>query len=92
MMFSLSAIITFLIVLGVLVFAHEFGHFIVARMCGVQVQTFSLGFGPKIIARKYGATEYCLSAIPLGGYVRLLGDDPKEEVGPEERGRSFLAQ
>ncbi|HLG21508.1 MAG TPA: RIP metalloprotease RseP [Candidatus Manganitrophaceae bacterium] len=91
-MFSLSAIITFLIVLGVLVFAHEFGHFIVARMCGVQVQTFSLGFGPKIIARKYGATEYCLSAIPLGGYVRLLGDDPKEEVGSEERGRSFLAQ
>ena len=91
-MFSLSAIVTFLVVLGVLVFVHEFGHYIVARMCGVQVQTFSLGFGPKIVSKKWGPTEYCLSIIPLGGYVRLLGDDPKEEVTPEERGRSFLAQ
>lgn len=91
-MFSLSAIVTFLIVLGVLVFVHEFGHYIVARLCGVQVQTFSLGFGPRLFARKWGPTEYCISAIPLGGYVRLLGDDPKEEISPEERDRSFLAQ
>lgn len=91
-MFSLSAIITFLIVLGVLVFVHEFGHFIVARFCGVQVQTFSLGFGPKILSRKYGETEYCLSIIPLGGYVKLTGDDPNEEVRPEDKERSFLAQ
>lgn len=91
-MFSLSAIITFLVVLGVLVFVHEFGHYIVARMCGVQVQTFSLGFGPKILSQKWGPTEYCLSVIPLGGYVRLLGDDPKEDVLPEEKERSFLAQ
>lgn len=91
-MFSLSAIVTFLIVLGVLVFVHEFGHYIVARMCGVQVQTFSLGFGPKIFSRRWGPTEYCLSVIPLGGYVRLLGDDPKEEIAPEERDRSFLSQ
>lgn len=91
-MFSLSAIVTFLIVLGVLVFVHEFGHYIVARLCGVQVQTFSLGFGPKIFSRRLGPTEYCLSVIPLGGYVRLLGDDPKEEISPEERDRSFLTQ
>ncbi|TAK08468.1 MAG: RIP metalloprotease RseP [Candidatus Manganitrophaceae bacterium] len=91
-MFSLSAIVTFLIVLGVLVFVHEFGHYIVARFCGVQVQTFSLGFGPKIFSRRWGPTEYCLSIIPLGGYVRLLGDDPKEEISPDERDRSFLTQ
>lgn len=91
-MFGLSSIITFLVVLGVLVFVHEFGHYIVARMCGVQVQTFSLGFGPRLLSKKVGPTEYCLSVIPLGGYVRLLGDDPKEEVSPEEQGRSFLAQ
>ncbi len=91
-MFSLSAIVTFLIVLGVLVFVHEFGHYIVARLCGVQVQTFSLGFGPRLFSRKWGPTEYCVSIIPLGGYVRLLGDDPKEEISPEERGRSFLTQ
>lgn len=91
-MFSLSAIVTFLIVLGVLVFVHEFGHYIVARLCGVQVQTFSLGFGPRLFSRKWGPTEYCVSIIPLGGYVRLLGDDPKEEISPEERDRSFLAQ
>lgn len=91
-MFSLSAIVTFLIVLGVLVFVHEFGHYIVARFCGVQVQTFSLGFGPRLFSRKWGPTEYCISIIPLGGYVRLLGDDPKEEISPEERDRSFLTQ
>jgi regulator of sigma E protease len=91
-MFSLSSIVTFLIVLGVLVFVHEFGHYFVARLCGVQVQTFSLGFGPRLFSRKWGPTEYCVSIIPLGGYVRLLGDDPKEEVSPEERDRSFLAQ
>ncbi|MDC4226456.1 MAG: RIP metalloprotease RseP [Candidatus Manganitrophus sp.] len=91
-MFSLSAIVTFLIVLGVLVFVHEFGHYIVARFCGVQVQTFSLGFGPRLFSRKWGPTEYCVSIIPLGGYVRLLGDDPKEEISPEERDRSFLTQ
>lgn len=91
-MFSLSAIVTFLIVLGVLVFVHEFGHYIIARLCGVQVQTFSLGFGPRLFSRKWGPTEYCVSIIPLGGYVRLLGDDPKEEISPEEQDRSFLTQ
>ncbi len=91
-MFSLSGIVTFLVVLGVLVLIHEFGHYIVARYCGVQVQTFSIGFGPKIISKKWGPTEYCLSAIPLGGYVRMLGDDPGETVSPEEKDRSFLEQ
>ncbi|MFQ5588112.1 MAG: RIP metalloprotease RseP [Nitrospiria bacterium] len=91
-MFSASTVLTFIIVLGVLVGIHEFGHFIVARMCGVQVQTFSLGFGPKIASKKVGPTEYCLSIIPLGGYVRMLGDDPNEEIPDDEKDRSFLTQ
>lgn len=91
-MFSVSSILTFLVVLGVLVLVHEFGHFIVARMCGVQVETFSLGFGPKILSKKVGATEYCLSVVPLGGFVRMLGDDPNEEIPEEEKDRSFLTQ
>lgn len=91
-MFSASSVFTFIIVLGVLVAVHEFGHYIVARMCGVQVETFSLGFGPKIASKKIGPTEYCLSIIPLGGYVRMLGDDPNEEIPEEQRARSFLAQ
>ncbi|MFQ5580328.1 MAG: RIP metalloprotease RseP [Nitrospiria bacterium] len=91
-MFSLTSIVSFVLVLGILVFVHEFGHYIIARWCGVQVETFSLGFGPKIFSRQWGPTEYCVSAIPLGGFVRLLGDDPNEEVAPEDAARSFLAQ
>jgi len=90
--FSATSALTFIVVLGVLVAVHEFGHYIVARMCGVQVETFSLGFGPKIASKKVGPTEYCLSIIPLGGYVRMLGDDPNEEIPEEERARSFLSQ
>ncbi len=88
----LSTAAIFLLVLGVLVFFHEFGHFIVARFCGVQVLTFSLGFGPKLWARTWGGTEYCLSVVPLGGYVRMLGDDPTEEIAPENQEQSFLTQ
>lgn len=85
-------ILPLIVVLGVLVFFHEFGHFIVARICGVGVLTFSLGFGRKLISRKWGETEYCVSVLPLGGYVRLLGDDPNEEISPENLHRSFLKQ
>ncbi len=79
----------FLVVLGVLVTFHEFGHFIVARWAGVKVLKFSLGFGPKVISRQVGDTEYLLSAIPLGGYVKMFGEDIGETVSPEERKRSF---
>ncbi|MBI3598268.1 MAG: site-2 protease family protein, partial [Nitrospirae bacterium] len=61
-----TATITFLLVLGALILFHEFGHFSVARLCGVGVQTFSLGFGPKLLTKKWGETEYCLCAFPLG--------------------------
>ena len=66
-------ILAFLFVLGVLIFVHELGHFLMARRIGVRVLTFSLGFGPKLINVKRGDTEYCISAIPLGGYVKMAG-------------------
>ena len=68
----------FLFVLGVLVFVHELGHFLLARWNGVRVLTFSLGFGPKLLKLTRGGTEYCISAIPLGGYVKMAGETPDE--------------
>jgi len=68
------------LVLGALIFVHELGHFLVAKRAGVRVLKFSLGFGPKIIGFTRGGTEYLLSAIPLGGYVKMHGEDPTEEV------------
>jgi regulator of sigma E protease len=85
-------VIAFLVVLGILIFIHEFGHFIVAKLAGVKVLKFSLGFGPKLIGRRMGETDYMISALPLGGYVRLLGDDPKEEVDEQDQDRAFLRQ
>jgi regulator of sigma E protease len=79
----------FLIVLGVLVAFHELGHFLAARWVGVRVLKFSLGFGPKIFGRKMGETEYLVSAIPLGGYVKLFGEDETEATTQEDRARSF---
>jgi regulator of sigma E protease len=73
-----------ILVLGALIFVHELGHFLVAKRAGVKVLKFSLGFGPKIIGFTRGGTEYLLSAIPLGGYVKMLGEDPQEEVADPE--------
>lgn len=80
---------SFLILLGPLVFVHEFGHFIFAKLFMVRVDVFSMGFGPKIFKRKWGETEYALSVIPLGGYVKLYGQDPTEPVEPHLRGRAL---
>src|SRR5450755_3300266 len=68
----------FILVLGVLVLVHEWGHFIVARMFGVRVDVFSIGFGPRLFGFKRGATDWRVSAIPLGGYVRMAGQDISE--------------
>jgi regulator of sigma E protease len=76
---SLRTPAAFLFVLGVLVFVHEFGHFLVARWHGVRVITFSLGFGPKLLKVQRGDTEYCISAVPLGGYVKLAGETVEED-------------
>lgn len=85
-------LISFVVLLGILIFVHEFGHFIVARLSGVGVLKFSLGFGPKIFGKKIGETEYVLSWIPLGGYVKLLGEAGGEELPPEDEKRSFYKQ
>ena len=71
-------ILAFLFVLGVLIFVHELGHFLAARRHGVRVLTFSLGFGPKILKVTRGDTEYCISAVPLGGYVKMAGENPED--------------
>ena len=84
-----TSLISFVIVLGVLIFFHELGHFLVARFFGVGVEKFSLGFGPKILGRKIGLTEYRLSAIPLGGYVKMMGDEPDADVEPADIPFSF---
>lgn len=77
------------VVLGVLIFVHELGHFLLAKRLGVGVLKFSLGFGPKLIGKKIGGTEYVISALPLGGYVKMIGEAADEEVSPEDMDRSF---
>lgn len=75
-------IFAFIIVLGVLIFFHELGHFLVARFFGVGVEKFSLGFGPRLVGRTVGRTDYRLSLIPLGGYVKMVGEEPDAEIDP----------
>ena len=74
----MTTILAFIFVLGVLIFVHELGHFLMARRIGVRVLTFSLGFGPKLLSVRRGDTEYCVSAIPLGGYVKMAGENPED--------------
>lgn len=75
--------------LGLLIVFHEFGHFLFAKLSGVGVLTFSVGFGPKIWVKKVGETEYALSAFPLGGYVKMVGEDPDEQVSAQDMEKSF---
>lgn len=84
-------------ILGILVFVHELGHFTVAKLAGVKVLKFSLGFGPRLLSRQWGETEYMICAIPLGGYVLMLGEGGAiegegPEPTPEDEGRSFAAK
>jgi regulator of sigma E protease len=81
-----------LLLLGVLVFVHEFGHFIVAKALNVKVLRFSIGFGPRIFGFTKGETEYRVAWLPLGGYVKMAGELPQDELSPEEATRGFLAQ
>ena len=82
LIFALSVVL----VLGGLIFFHELGHFLAARAFGMGVSTFSLGFGPKLVRKVWGKTEYCLSAIPLGGYVSLVGQEEEDAI-PEGFGK-----
>lgn len=85
-------IIWAVVLFGLLIFFHELGHFILAKLVGVKVMKFSLGFGPKIIGRKIGETEYLISAIPLGGYVKPLGEEIGEKLEEEDKPRAFNYQ
>ena len=89
----MTTIVAFVVVLGVLILVHEFGHFIVARLSGVGVERFSIGFGPVLWRYQGPQTEYCLSAFPLGGYVKMMGDDenPLEggKTGDVDPARAF---
>ena len=89
----LFSIIAFIVLVGVLVAIHEYGHFLAAKLCNVKVLRYSIGFGKVLISRKRGQdqTEYCLSAIPLGGYVQLL-DERSEDVPEEQQHRAFNRQ
>ena len=82
-------IVGIVLLLGVLVFIHEFGHFYIAKLCGMKVETFSIGMGHKILKFKRGETEYALSWLPFGGYVKILGQDPREEIPAKDKHRSF---
>jgi regulator of sigma E protease len=86
----LTTVLATLVVLGVLIFVHELGHFLTAKLLNVRVEIFSLGFPPKLLSRQVGETDYRISVVPLGGYVKLLGENPNDEVPPELLPRSFL--
>jgi regulator of sigma E protease len=73
-----TTLLAFVFVLGVLIFVHELGHFMAAKRLGVRVLKFSLGFGPRVVGFRRGDTDYCLSAIPLGGFVKMAGENPDE--------------
>lgn len=88
----IHAVVSALIGLGILIIIHELGHFLLAKKTGVGVLTFSIGFGPKLLGRKIGETEYLVSAFPLGGYVKMVGEDPEEEVQATDIERSFSHQ
>jgi regulator of sigma E protease len=85
----MTTFISFIIVLGVLIFIHELGHFVVAKLSGVGVEKFSLGFGPKLLSVKKGETEYRISILPLGGYVKMVGESPDEDVSETDFKKSF---
>ncbi len=84
----LAAIVLF----GLIIFVHELGHFLSAKLVRVKVLKFSIGFGPKLIGKKYGDTEYLISSIPFGGYVKMLGESSEDDIQEEEKKYSFSSQ
>ncbi len=88
-MYVLQNLHWFILLLGALVFFHELGHFLVAKACGVKVLKFSLGFGPRLFGFVRGETEYLISILPLGGYVKMLGDTPGGDIQPIDAPRAF---
>jgi regulator of sigma E protease len=87
----MNTFFAFILVLGPLIFVHEFGHFVFAKLFGVRVLKFSLGFGPKVVSKVWGETEYVISALPLGGYVKMFGENPDEQDVPDSEKRVAFA-
>lgn len=86
----MNTMFSFILVLGALIFVHEFGHFLFAKLFGVRVLKFSLGFGPKLFGKTIGETEYVVSAFPLGGFVKMFGENPDEQsLGAADKASSF---
>jgi RIP metalloprotease RseP len=79
-------ILLFILVIGILTFIHELGHFVVAKLVKANVEEFSLGFGPKLFGKKFKGTLYCIRVLPLGGYVKIEGDgDPEVKKGAKKK-------
>ncbi len=76
----LVAVVAFIVLVGLMVVVHEFGHFAVAKLCGVRVEAFSFGFGPRLFGFKYGDTDYKVCLLPLGGYVKMTGEAPEQNL------------
>ncbi len=87
---GLTYLVPMIVLLGLLIFVHELGHFLAAKFYKVRVETFSLGFGPKIIKFVRGGTVYCVSALPLGGYVKMYGDEPGKDIPESLKAQSYL--
>ena len=83
--FFVSAV-AFIVLVGVMVVVHEFGHFLVAKLCGVRVEAFSVGFGPRLFGIQYGDTDYKVCLLPLGGFVKMTGENPGEEQVSDDPG------
>lgn len=87
-MITVIIILSAIVVIGLIVFIHEFGHFIVAKLFGIGVEKFSIGYPPTMVSHKIGETEYCIGWVPLGGYVKLVGENP--ELADDDNPKSFL--
>lgn len=89
--FGPSAVAAFIVFIGILIFVHELGHFLAAKYFNIKVLKFSLGFGPPLVSFRRGETQYQIAAVPFGGYVKMVGDAPGEEIDPADRARSFTS-
>jgi regulator of sigma E protease len=88
----MSTLLYAVVAFGILIFFHELGHFMMAKVMGVRVLTFALGFGTKLLKMRWRGTEYAICAVPLGGYVKMMGEDPEEAVSQEDLTQSFSTQ